>query len=66
LKALIIRNFRFGFPYRVIVHPTASACAGHPALPDAVIEQKTHVRNWIEEEQNREKLWNRERDERFE
>jgi len=35
-------------------------------LPDAVIEQKTHVRNWIGEEQNREKLWNRERDERFE
>src|SRR5215471_17795474 len=24
----LTRNFRFGFPYRIIVHPTASACAG--------------------------------------
>ena len=22
MKALIVRSFRFGFPYRVIVHPT--------------------------------------------
>ena len=38
----------------------------YPTLRDAVIEQKTQLRNWIEGEQSRERLWNRERDERFE
>ena len=38
----------------------------YPALREAVTEQKTQVRNWIEQERSRESLWNRQRDERFE
>jgi hypothetical protein len=38
----------------------------YPALRDAVTEQKTQVRNWIEQQRNRESVQNRERDERFE
>jgi hypothetical protein len=38
----------------------------YPALWGAVTEQKTQVRNWIEQERSRESLLNRQRDERFE
>ena len=41
-------------------------CSGPAALPDTVTAHKIEVRKWLEQERNRESMWNRERDERFE